>query len=33
MFSPTVQERRERVQPVRLMRVTKVAPDLESWSK
>ena len=33
MFSPTVQEWRDLVQPVRLMRVTKEAPDLEVWSK
>ena len=33
MFSPTVHERRERVQPVRLMRVENEAPERESWAK
>ena len=33
MFSPTCHERRERVQPVRLMRVTNDAPDFESCAK
>src|SRR3954466_7907053 len=33
MFSPIVHERRERVQPVRLMRVAKLAPLSESCAK